>query len=107
MPEIVQAPRITLEIPEDATNEGVVYVKSQYIYTNPFTGHVTIDIPEYKRHFYTVNFLNQEDKKILEIGRISEPMIIIDKRNFQKKGIYKFELQEDRKVLETGFITIY
>lgn len=107
VPEIVQAPRITLEIPEDATNEGVVYVKSQYIYTNPFTGHVTIDIPEYKRHFYTVNFLNQEDKKILEIGRISEPMIIIDKRNFQKKGIYKFELQEDRKVLETGFITIY
>lgn len=107
VPEIVQAPRITLDIPDEATEDGLAYIKSQYIYTNPFTGHVNIDIPEYTRHHYAVDFMNKDDKKVLEIGRVSEPMIIIDKRNFQKKGIYKFELREDRKVLETGFITIY
>lgn len=107
VPVVETAPRITLDIPEDATNEGLAYIKSQYIYTNPFTGHVNIDIPEYRRHHYAVDFMNKDDKKILEIGRVNEPMIIIDKRNFQKKGIYKFELREDWKVLESGFITIY
>ncbi|MBL7681859.1 MAG: hypothetical protein JNK00_00755 [Flavipsychrobacter sp.] len=110
--EQTQAPaptvhHITLDIPDDATEQGISYIKSQYIYTNPFTGHINIDIPEYRRHLYSINFLNTEDKRVLEIERVTEPMIIIDKRNFQKKGIYKFELMQDRKILETGFITIY
>lgn len=107
VPVVEIAPRITLDIPEEATEDGVAYIKSQYIYTNPFTGHVNIDIPNYTRHHYAVNFLNNDNKQVLEIERVGAPMIIVDKRNFQKKGIYKFELREDRKILETGFITIY
>ena len=47
VPTVEVAPRITLDIPEDATEDGVAYIKSQYIYTNPFTGHVNIDSPNY------------------------------------------------------------
>ncbi|OSZ78196.1 hypothetical protein CAP35_08015 [Chitinophagaceae bacterium IBVUCB1] len=100
-------PKITLDIPEEATEDGLSYIKSQYVFTNPFTGHVNVEIPEYRSHHYAIYFYNNEDKKVLEINRVTDAMIIIDKRNFQRKGIYKFELREDRKELETGFVTIY
>ncbi len=106
-PQPLTPPKITLDIPEEETGDGLSYIKSQYVYTNPFTGHVNLDIPEYRSHHYAVYFFNNDDKKILEINRVTDSMIIIDKRNFQKKGIFKFELRQDRKVLETGFITIY
>ncbi|PZF73542.1 hypothetical protein DN068_07395 [Taibaiella soli] len=84
-----------------------VYIKSQYVFTNPFTGHVNIEIPEAKKHMYSISFFDQKDRRIFEIPRISEPSIIVDKRNFQKKGLYKFELLKDKEKLETGYITIY
>lgn len=84
-----------------------VYIKSQYVFTNPFTGHVNIEIPEAKKHSYSIAFFDQKDRRIFEIPRISEPSIIVDKRNFQKKGLYKFELLKDKEKLETGYITIY
>lgn len=102
------APRIVLTIPDDGSEiEGVSYIKSQHVFTNPFTGHVNLELEDYNRHHYSVNFYNDKEKRVLEIPRVTEPQIIIDKRNFQRKGIYKFELRQDRKVLETGYITIY
>ncbi len=106
-PQPIPPPKITLDIPEEESEDGLAYIKSQYVFTNPFTGHVTLDLPDYRSHHYSVFFFNQDEKRILEINRVTEEMIIIDKRNFQKKGIFKFELRQDRKVLETGFITIY
>jgi hypothetical protein len=100
--------RIVLTIPDDGSEiEGVSYIKSQHVFTNPFTGHVNLELEDYNRHHYSVNFYNDKEKRVLEIPRVTEPQIIIDKRNFQRKGIYKFELRQDRKVLETGYITIY
>jgi len=84
-----------------------VYIKSQYVFTNPFTGHVNIEIPEAKKHVFSISFFDQKDRRIFEIPRISEPSIIVDKRNFQRKGLYKFELLKDKEKLETGYITIY
>ncbi len=102
------APRLVLEIPDAAADEnGFAYVKSQYVFTNPFTGHVNVALPEYRRYQYSIDFYDKRNRKVLEVGRVTEPEMIIDKRNFQRKGIYKFELKQNRRVMETGYITIY
>jgi hypothetical protein len=98
---------ISISIPDPDEIDAYSYLKSQYVFTNPFTGHVTLDIPNAAKHHYSVTFFNNENKQIMEIPKVTAPQVIIDKRNFQKKGLYKFELREDRKKLESGYITIY
>ncbi len=97
-----------LRVPDiHSTAHPAMYIKSQYIFTNPFTGHVNVEIPEAAKDHYSISFFTQDDKPVLEVPRIREPSVIIDKRNFQRKGIYKFELKKNKEKLETGYITIY
>ncbi len=85
------------------------YIRSLYVFTNPFTGHVNVELPEDedKRATYSVNFFDDKEKRVLEIEKVPEHMVIIDKHNFQSKGIYKFELRKNNDLLEMGYITIY
>lgn len=92
---------------EISNSEAVQYIKSQYIFTNPFTGHVNVELPEVRRHVYSIRFFDSENRQIMEIPRVSESSVIIDKRNFPKKGLYKFELQRNKEQFESGYITIY
>ena len=41
------------------------------------------------------------------IEKITEPKVILDKRNFNKKGIYDFELKKDHRNFENGKISIF
>jgi hypothetical protein len=85
------------------------YIRSQYVFTNPFTGHVNVELPENadKKATYSLRFFNGKNTEVLHVPKISERIIVIDKRNFQKKGLYKFELRKNKELLETGYITIY
>lgn len=101
-------PVIAIPNLSNTNTDGAIYLKSQYVFTNPFTGHVNIEVPEVKTHVYSIRFLDQKtNRTILEVPRINESPVIIDKRNFQRKGMYKFELAKDKQQLETGYITIY
>lgn len=100
-------PVLTLTIPEATGVDAYAYIKSQYVFTNPFTGHVNVELKDYKEHNYTLYFYDQKEKRILDIPKINAPAIIIDKRNFQRKGMYRFELMRDKEKLEMGYITIY
>ena len=86
------------------------YIRSQYVFTNPFTGHVNVELPDTadRKNVYSLTFFDQKDNQVLEVPKVAEQSIIIDKRNFQRKGIYKFELRKDNVTLiEKGYITIY
>lgn len=98
---------ITLPDASSAESEAYAYIKSQYVFTNPFTGHVNVEIQDAKAFKYSLRFFNQKEMRVLDVPRIPEPAIIIDKRNFQHKGIYRFELMRDTEKLESGYITIY
>lgn len=100
-------PMLTVAVPDASGVDAYAYIKSQYVFTNPFTGHVNVEIVDAKQYRYSLQFFDQKDVRVLEIPRITEPALIIDKRNFQHKGIYRFELSRDREKLEAGFITIY
>lgn len=105
-PAIKKAITISLEA-DPGDLDPYKYIKSQYIFTNPLTGHINVEIPNAKRYEYSIIFFNEKNKQILDIPSVPESSIIIDKRNFQQKGIYKFLLKKNNKMVETGYITIY
>lgn len=107
LPKAVLKPAPTLEIPDIEQVNAYTYIKSQYIFTNPFTGHVNVEVADFKTAKYSIDFFDNADVKVLEVPRINEPSIVIDKRNFQRTGMYKFELSKDKVKIETGYITIY
>lgn len=96
-------------VPDPSDINAYTYVRSQYVFTNPFTGHVNIELPDSadKQILYSLKFFNTDNKMVLDIPKITIQSIVLDKRNFQKKGIYKFELRKNKSILETGYITIY
>jgi hypothetical protein len=100
-------PVITLTIPDASTVDPYAYIKSEYVFVNPFTSHVNVEIKDYAKHMYSLAFFDGNNKFAFEVLRISEPVVIIDKRNFQKKGKYTFELYKDKQKFEKGYITIY
>jgi hypothetical protein len=106
-PEGASKPLLSVTIPDANGADAYAYIKSQYVFTNPFTGHVNVEIKDAKEHKYSLQFFDQKDIPVLAIPRISEAAIIIDKRNFQRKGIFRFELSREKEKLETGYITIY
>jgi hypothetical protein len=93
------APIVTTPAPE--------LVKSEFVFTNPFTGHVNIELPEIRQHHYSLKFFDSRNQQVLEITRLLESPVIVDKRNFQRKGLYKFELYRDREKWESGYVNIF
>jgi hypothetical protein len=100
-------PVLSVSLPDATEVDAYAYIKSQYVFTNPFTGHVNVEIVDAKKYRYSLQFFDQKNARVLDIPRLVEPAIVIDKRNFQRKGIYRFELSRDKEKLETGYITIY
>ena len=100
-------PVLTIEIPDIDNVNAYTYIKSQYVFTNPFTGHVNIEIADAKTSRYSLEFYDSKNVRILEIPKIGEPNIVLDKRNFQRVGMYRFELYKEKVKLETGYVTIY
>ena len=102
-----KSPVLSIAIPDATGVDAYTYIRSQYVFTNPFTGHVNVELKDSKQAHYSLVFYDQKDMRVLEVPRIPETSIIIDKRNFQKKGMYRFELLKDKEKIETGYITIY
>lgn len=103
----IAPPVLELTVPDVNAIDPYSYIKSKYVFTNPFTGHVNIEIPDAPKTPYRIDFFDGADKMVLEIDKIKESAVILDKRNFQKKGIYHFELFNGKDRVEKGYITIY
>lgn len=102
-------PKLNLNIPKDDEVNQFTYIKSKHVFTNPFTGHVTLELPEDMREPYAIKFYKQGDERtpVMDIPRIRRSKVIIDKHNFQGKGVYKFVLFKGGNKLEEGYISIF
>lgn len=89
------------------TLNTVSYPKSQYVFTNPFTGNINIEIQDALKENYHLVFYDQADKQVLLIPRINDKVVILDKRNFQSLGLFKFKLFKNKEEFDKGFVTIY
>jgi len=103
------APKLNLNMPKNDEVDQFTYIKSRHVFTNPFTGHVTLELPEDMRETYSIQFFKQGDEKnpVLDVPRIRKSKVIIDKRNFQGKGMYKFVLMKGKNKLEEGYISLF
>lgn len=103
------APKLDLNIPKNDEVNQYTYVKSRYVFTNPFTGHVTLELPEDSRKIYAIQFFKQGDERtpVLDVPRLRKNKVVIDKRNFQGKGVYKFILYEGTNKMDEGYISIF
>ena len=85
----------------------VTYPRSRYVFTNPFSGNINIVVSEPFKDTYYVLFFDQSDKQVLKIPRVNDTTVVLDKRNFQKSGVFKFTLFKNNQEFEKGFVTIY
>ncbi len=99
-------PRIKLTY-DDVADNTPIFIRSKYIYTDTLTGHVNMSLPDdLATHSYSIKFFDKDKKLVTEVPKINSRQLLIDKRNFQRKGIYQFRLRKDYLELESGFIII-
>ena len=107
-PSDVVRPKISIKFTDDLTANPANSVQSKYIKTDPVLGHVKISLPDdIATHTYSIKFFDKDNHAVIEVPKINTQFIIMDKRNFQKKGQYKFTIRKDVTELESGYITIY
>ncbi|OJV54288.1 MAG: hypothetical protein BGO31_13145 [Bacteroidetes bacterium 43-16] len=83
------------------------FPKSRYVFSNPFTGNINIELNDAITTSYKLEFFDSNKKKVLSIPRINEKVVILDKRNFNQLGLYSFKLYKNGTIFEEGFISIY
>ena len=107
-PEESPRPKISIRLKDEPIVNSANDIKSKIIFSDPSNGHVRMNLPDdVKTRHYSIKFYDNENHMVIEIPRINSMKIILDKRNFQKKGLYKFVLRKDGLELEAGYINIY
>jgi hypothetical protein len=74
---------------------------SQYVFTNK-DGYIVIKLDDADKKNYQVTILEENETPFLDIKKVKDPLIILDKTNFYKAGWYKFTLKENGRVKEKG-----
>lgn len=109
-PPKVEPPRtkISIKFSDEVNMNASSEIKSKYISMDNITGHVTMKLPaDIATHHYSIKFFDKDNHMVIDVPKINAVVIILDKRNFQKKGQYKFTIRKDALELESGNITIY
>jgi hypothetical protein len=82
------------------------FTPSVHVYTNPYTGHVNISLENTLSKRYSVAFYMPDKSVAFKIDRISIDHLVVDKRNFNGKGVFAFALMENGVEVEKGFVSI-
>lgn len=88
-------------------NQAATYVKSPYVFSNPFTGNIDIELKDALEIDYAIYFYDTDGHQVVVIPRVNDTDIVLDKRNFQKAGLYKFKVLKEGKPFAEGQVTIY
>lgn len=83
------------------------FTPSTQVYSNPYTGHININLKDALSRKYSIRFYDPKKNEVLRVSRVSKPVLILDRNNFQSPGTYAFQLFDGTTVVETGYITIY
>ncbi len=74
---------------------------SQYVFTNK-DGYIVIKLDDAETVKYQVTLMDEDEKPVIDIKRVNDPLLILDKTNFYQGGWYKFTLRENGRVKEKG-----
>lgn len=90
-----------------AQTQQLSYTQSRYVYTNPFSGNIMIELADALTTNYKLEFFDAQKKRVLFVPRVNKNVVILDKRNFNENGLYSFKLYKNSVLLEEGFVSIY
>ena len=75
------------------------FVPSKFIYTNR-ENNLIINLPDADKEKFSLHFFDDRDKKVLEITKIPETYLIVEKVNFLHSGWFYYNLYNDGILLE-------
>jgi hypothetical protein len=87
-------------------NSTFSFTPNDKIFTDAISGHIKIKLDDALSHRYTIRFYDPVKNEVLRISRISKTLLILDKNNFNSRGIYSFQLFDGSNPLDTGYITV-
>lgn len=98
--------RIVLPRPVDNIAEPL-FVIPIHVGVQKNTGHVFVKLSQaLDREKNSIDFYDMKGFTVLSIADLRADYVLIEKRNFQHRGVYKFVLKRDGSELETGYITV-
>ncbi|MBC7424231.1 MAG: hypothetical protein H7334_12335 [Ferruginibacter sp.] len=77
----------------------VGFVPSKFIYTNK-ENNLVISLPDAETQKFSVKFFDDKDNQILEIKKITENFLLMEKVNFMHTGWFYYSLYDDNIFLE-------
>jgi hypothetical protein len=83
------------------------YTPSSTIFTNPYTGHINIQLEDAASKRYSIRFFDPSRSEVLRLNRIQKTKLVLEKRNFNGRGTYSFQLFDGSSLVETGYVAIY
>lgn len=102
----IRRSQIRLILPKEEMSEPT-FIRSRYVSLLGATGHVEVKLPsDCKGHNFSLKFYNERGRVRVDIPDLKEPIVIIDKRNFQKRGTYHFVLKRDGVEFESGYVNV-
>ncbi len=97
---------IVIETPVMAEPLGKSYfVPSGHVYTGK-DNNVIISLKDAEKKNYSIRFFEDDGTFLFEIHKVSKPFLILDKVNFAHSGLFKFELFNNREIMERHKIYI-
>ena len=82
-----------------------LYKPSDFVYSDD-EGNVSLAFPEAGKRKYRIQFLLPDGKPYLNVANLKEPLLTLDKANFQRSGWYEFDVYEDEKFKERNKVFI-
>ena len=86
-----------IKIPKIVVPVG--FVPSKFIYTNK-ENNLVISLPDAETQKFSVKFFDDKDNQILEIKKITENFLLMEKVNFMHTGWFYYSLYDDNIFLE-------
>lgn len=75
------------------------FIPSRHIYTGK-DNNVIISLRDAEKKNYSIRFFEDDGTFLFEIHKVSKPFLILDKVNFIHSGLFKFELFNNRQIIE-------
>ncbi|MBZ5856529.1 hypothetical protein [Flavihumibacter profundi] len=76
-----------------------VYKLSKYIFPDK-TGLLHIELPDAQKRKYQIRFFDENKTFLFEVKNIRDPVLLLDKANFEHAGWFLFELYDDYTLIE-------
>jgi hypothetical protein len=70
-------------------------------------GDLVIVIPNAVREKYKIRFFDDDDHFLFEVRQIRDPLLIVEKYNFQHTGLFQYELYRENLLIERSTFLIH